>query len=156
MLPTILARLGIDVPANVQGAAFGAEHPLVAELYKLPMMNRTEGQNPKDWRHLGDWRVLLDGDDKFGWSSNGTHFLVDLAKDPGERTNRLPDAAARARELEARLDSYLDALPRPGEIGVVEQPSAEALRSLRELGYTGDKDAEGDRAPSAPAEKHPQ
>jgi arylsulfatase A-like enzyme len=137
ILPTVLARLGLPLPPNVQGTVLGGKHLTVAELYKLPMMNRVSGPNPKDWRHLGDWRVIVDGTDKFGWSSNGTHFLIDLAKDPGERVNALTQQAERGQQLEGILDAYLRGLPKPGEVGEVEQPGAEALEALKGLGYTG-------------------
>jgi arylsulfatase len=138
LLPTILARLGIALPPDVQGVPLGGSHPIVAELYKLPMMNqRTKGPNAKDWRHLGDWRVLVDGDDKFGWSSNGTHFLVDLARDPAERVNVIEQKPALAQRLEQALDAYIRLLPRPGATGAVEQPTPEELELLKGLGYVG-------------------
>lgn len=137
ILPTILARLGIALPPNVQGTPLGGKHLIVAELHKLPMMNRVHGTNPKDWRHLGDWRAIVDGADKFGWSSNGTHFLVDLAQDPGERVNALDRKPERAQRLEQLLGDYLGSLPAPGSVGEVEQPGAEVLKTLEGLGYGG-------------------
>ena len=68
--------------STVNRGAYNPYYEKCAELYKLPMMNRGDGRNKKDWRHLGDWRVLVDGAHKFGWSSNDTHFLVDLGQDP--------------------------------------------------------------------------
>jgi arylsulfatase A-like enzyme len=139
ILPTILARLGIALPPNVQGVTLGGKHPIVAELTKLPMMNlRTEGPNAKDWRHLGDWRVLVDGNDKYGWSSNDTPFLVDLAKDPGERVNVVEQKPALAQRLDAALNAYIRLLPRPGATGAVEQPTPAELELLKGLGYVGE------------------
>jgi len=140
LLPTILTRLGIPLPPNVQGRPIdgqGTEHPIVAELYKLPMMNRITGPNPKDWRHLGDWRALVKGDTKFGWSSNGTHFLIDLSADPLELTNLAQERAELARSLEQELTSYLAALPAPGATGPVEPVDEETLKQLEGLGYVG-------------------
>jgi hypothetical protein len=117
----------------------GGKHPIVAELTKLPMMNlRTEGPNAKDWRHLGDWRVLVDGNDKYGWSSNDTPFLVDLAKDPGERVNVVEQKPALAQRLDAALNAYIRLLPRPGATGAVEQPTPAELELLKGLGYVGE------------------
>ena len=139
ILPTILARLGIPAPPNIQGVPLGGKHPIVAELYKLPMMNlHTQGPGAKDWRHLGDWRVLVDGKDKFGWSSNDTPFLVDLAADPLERENVLEQKPALAQRLELALNAYIRLLPKPGATGSVEQPTAEELELLKGLGYTGE------------------
>jgi len=139
ILPTILTRLGIPQPPNVQGTPLGGKHPIVAELYKLPMMNqRTEGPHAKDWRHLGDWRVLVDGQDKFGWSSNGTPFLVDLAHDPMERVNVVEQRPALAQRLGQALNAYIKLLPRPGAAGEVEQPTPEELELLKGLGYVGE------------------
>jgi arylsulfatase A-like enzyme len=138
VLPTILAHLGLDMPPNVQGRPLGGKHPIVAELYKLPMMNRTDGERPKDWRHLGDWRVLVEGRHKFAWSSNETHYLIDLEADPGERTNLVDAQAELAETLELALDAYITRMPKPGATGAIEQPSPEALEALKGLGYGGE------------------
>jgi arylsulfatase A-like enzyme len=141
VLPTVLARLGLPLPPDVQGVPLGGKHLVVAELYKLPIMNaRVEGPNAKDWRHLGDWRVLVDGPHKYGWSSNGTPFLVDLSRDPEERTNLVEDWTDVATRLEQALDAYLRTLPRPGATGDVSQPTPEELKLLEGLGYTGGGD----------------
>lgn len=138
LLPTILARLGLPLPPDVQGRPLGERHPIVAELYKLPMMNRDPKERPpKDWRHLGDWCVLIDGADKYGWSSNGTPFLVDLEADPAELHNLVELQAKRAQELDEALQAYLRLLPRPGATGAVEQPTDEELKLLEDLGYVG-------------------
>jgi arylsulfatase A-like enzyme len=111
----------------------------VAELYKLPMMNlRTQGPNAKDWRHLGDWRVIVDGKDKYGWSSNGTPFLIDLARDPEERTNVVEQKPALAQRLDQALKAYIKVLPKPGATGEVEQPTPAELEVLKSLGYVGE------------------
>jgi arylsulfatase A-like enzyme len=139
ILPTILQRLGIALPPHVQGKPIGEKHPIVAELYKLPMMNlRIEGPNAKDWRHLGDWRVLVDGKDKYGWSSNDTHFLIDLARDPEERTNVVEQKPALAQRLDQALKAYIKVLPKPGATGEVEQPTPAELELLKSLGYVGE------------------
>lgn len=138
LLPTILTRLGIPVPKNVQGTPLGQRHPIVSELYKLPMMNRSSKKSPKDWRHLGDWCVLIDGADKYGWSSNDTPFLIDVLRDPGERVNRVEQEPEVAERLDAALAGYLRQLPRPGATGEVEQATPRELEALKSLGYIGD------------------
>lgn len=140
ILPTILARLGLPLPPNVQGTPLGGKHLTIAELYKLPMMNK----NPnKDWRHLGDWRVILDGKDKFGWSSNGTHYLVDLARDPEERTNVLARTPETAQRLKGILTTYISRLPEPGATGEVEELGSHVQDALRGLGYVGGDEESG-------------
>ena len=138
ILPTILARLGIAPPASIQGGVLGESHPIVAEAHTLPFMG-----NPQrtDWRHQGDWRVLIDGRYKFGWSSLGNHFLIDLAEDPDERKNLVASDPDRANAMQERLARYVASLPEPGAVGAVEQPDADTMEALEELGYTGDDDA---------------
>jgi arylsulfatase A-like enzyme len=140
ILPTILRRLGLERAANVQGRPLGEEHPIVSELYKLPMMNQSNPEHPKDWRHLGNWLVLIDGPHKYGWSSNGTPYLVDLAQDPEERTNLYESQPELAQRLDQRLHEYLGSLPEPGETGDVEQPTQDELEKLQGLGYGGGED----------------
>ncbi len=150
LLPTVLARLGLPPPPDIQGRALGDEHLVVSELTKLPIMNRSEGHNAKDWRHLGDWRVLVEGSHKFGWSSNGTHFLVDLESDPLERTNRYEVDPERARRMERALTEYLAGLPEPGVTGAVQAVDESTIRALDGLGYTGE-DGTGAIQPGSPA-----
>jgi len=146
ILPTILARLGIPLPPNVQGLPIGGSHPIVAELKKLPMMNqRASANGTKDWRHLGDWRVLVDGKKKYGWSSNGTPFLVDLEGDPAERTNIVDQHPEIAQRMEQALETYMRHLPKPGETGEVEPLTAEEQEMLQKLGYTGPASEEDEK-----------
>lgn len=139
ILPTILARLGVELPPNVQGTRLGGKHLTIAELYKLPMMNRPK----KDWRHLGDWRVIVEGDDKFGWSSNGTHFLVDLAHDPEERINVIERAPELAGRLQDSLTRYISRLPEPGATGAVPELEQDVQDALKGLGYVGGDEESG-------------
>jgi arylsulfatase len=160
IVPTILARLGLPLPPDIQGTPDGARHPVVCELYKLPMMNRSSGPRPKDWRHMGDWRVLVEGRHKFGWSSNGTHFLVDLEQDPLERTNLAASSPALVSELEQRLSRYIESLPEPSATGAVPELDESTMQALEGLGYTGEDEhpplleapQAGAPSPSAPAD----
>ncbi|MSR61462.1 MAG: hypothetical protein EXS08_03295 [Planctomycetes bacterium] len=147
VLPTILERLGIELPPHVQGRPFGQHHPVVAELYKLPMMSVGSEKNPKDWRNRGDWRVLLEDQHKFGWSSNGTHYLIDLAKDPGELTNLYGAQPERAKHMLDELEGYRKLWPKPGDVGIVEPLSDDEKEALRSLGYTGDDSSQPSAAP---------
>jgi arylsulfatase A-like enzyme len=149
ILPTILARLGLPLPPGVQGKPLGTPHPILSELQKLPVMDFQGKAELKDWRHRGDWRVLVEGRDKFAWNSQGRHYLVDLERDPGEEVNLLSARRERAEELERELLECIARLPRPGATGAVEQPSAEDLEALRGLGYTGEDESP---APSTPTQ----
>ncbi len=135
VLPTILERLGLSLPPNIQGTPLGQRHPIVAEAVTLPFMSDPERT---DWRHQGDWRVVIIGKYKYGWSSNGTPFLIDLEADPGEHTNLVTSDPARAQEMESLLLKYLAQLPEPGAVGQVGPVDEETMKSLRGLGYTGD------------------
>jgi arylsulfatase A-like enzyme len=133
VMPTILARLGLPRSADMQGQPFGGKHLVIAELHKLPFMN----DDRKDWRHLGDWRVLVNGHDKYGWSSNDTHFLIDLEADPQESTNRLKADPEKVAKLDHALQGTLKLWPKPGAVGEVAQPTEDDLEALQGLGYGG-------------------
>ena len=142
LMPTILDRLDLEVPADLQGGSFGSggdpAHPIVAEVYPLPCMNED-----KPWRQLGDWRAVVEGRYKFVWGGRGRHLLFDLEADPEESVNLLeahPDVARRMREA---MEAYFAALPEPGEVQeVLLDP--EILEQLRAVGYLGgDEDGGG-------------
>jgi len=150
VLPTILARLGIALPPDVQGRPIGERHPVVSELYKLPMMSVSTPKNSKDWRFKGDWRVLVRQQYKYGWSSNDTPYLIDLGKDPRESTNLHGMMPELEKQLLDELEGYRKLWPKPGDTGEVEQPSEDELKALHDLGYTGD-----DPTPTPPAQAPP-
>jgi arylsulfatase A-like enzyme len=136
ILPTICDGLGLPVPPNVQGRSLRTRPNLtVAELTKLPVMNQMGSQ---EWPHQGDWRAIVDGDDKLLWSANGTHVHVDLARDPNESHNAIGSAPERERELLEALGVYVESLPAPGATGEVEALGADEIESLQGLGYTGE------------------
>jgi len=137
ILPTVLKRLGLPLPTNIQGLPIGGKHLVISELHKLPMMNRVEGPNPKDWRHLGDWKVLVEGGLKLGWSSNDTHYLIDLQQDPEEHTNVFGSHPEREAQMTQALLGTLQSLPAPGATGEVPEVDAETRDALEGLGYAG-------------------
>ncbi len=136
VLPTILTRLGLPLPPHIQGRPLGEAHPIVSEALTLPA---TGNPMRADWRYQGHWRVWIEDGWKFGWSSDGNHFLVDLENDPQERENLAKTRPDLVAKLSQRLESYLAGLPVPGAIGEVEQPDAGTLEALKGLGYTGDE-----------------
>lgn len=137
LFPWICRRLGLDVPAGVQGGAPPeVGHPLVAEIYPLAAASRD-----------GDWRALYEGDFKFLWSSRGNHQLFDLAKDPEELDNRIHADPERSRDMGRRLAAYLAGLPPPAPAPEGGEIDAETRKALQSLGYI---DAPAD-APSGSA-----
>ena len=114
----------------------------MAELVKLPMMNLAwadrQGLAP-----LGDWRVLIEGTAQLGWSWNGTHYLIDLAADPGGlETHRPEPELARVSLEELEL---IGEWPRPGVVRASSSPGAGA-GDAQALGYTGDRAAKAKTA----------
>ena len=128
VMPLVLERLGLPVPAGVQGSAEGGEHPLISEVYPLPMFAET-----------GDWRVLVEGSLKYVWSSQGNHALYDLATDPLELDNLAPARSEVVQAMDEQLDAYLAALPAPGESGPELEVDPEVSAALHNLGYMDDK-----------------
>ena len=136
VFPTILQGVGLELPEvsaeRIQGNPFDRQNrPVFAEVYPLPMMN-SEG---KDWRHFGDWRVMFDGKKKYVWSSEGKHYMVDLAADPGETLNVLEVGGAEDEKFERRVMNFLRSLPEPGGVGDVDDLPDDVLKKLKGLGY---------------------
>ena len=137
VLPTILARLRIPSPPDLQGQPFDhVDHPIVAEVYPLPFVQE---QNPS-WRQQGDWRVLIDGDYKLVWGSLGRHSLHELSEDPLETTDLIEEEGDVARTMEHALTEYMDSLPEPGAVGETPVVDQETIDALERLGYAGGSD----------------
>jgi arylsulfatase A-like enzyme len=154
LMPTILERLGLTPPPNMQGLPIGsgAAHPIVAETNPLPFMSESR----TDWRQKGEWRALLHGDEKFLWSGEGHHALYDLARDPLELENRAALEPETARRMQGALEMYFASLPPPGATGEVTQPSEEILEQLEGLGYLGGSSPPApEPAPATPPKPNP-
>lgn len=124
ILPMILHRLGAAVPPGVQGGLPPrVGHPIVAEIHTLEFLSQD-----------GDSRALLEGDFKYLWNSKGAHALFDLAADHREEVNLVDREPERAKSMEARLNGFLGALPRPRpaeEEKTIDKETEETLRSLQ-------------------------
>jgi arylsulfatase A-like enzyme len=140
VLPTVLARLGLEAPAGLQGTAIPArEAPAIfAEVYPLPAKSRG-----------GDWRAWIENDEKFVWSSQGHHELYDLAQDPGETRNLYPAAPASER-LERALARHIASLPAPPKAGPAGALDADTAEALRGLGYLDEPAAAAPEPPEEP------
>ncbi len=154
VMPTLLARLSIAPPPNMQGLPIGSHeaHPIVAETNPLPFMSAQK----TDWRQKGEWRTLVHRDKKFLSSSLGNHALYDLARDPFELENRAALEPETAHAMEQALEQYFSSLPAPGATGAVEQPSAEVLQELEGLGYIGEATPHAPAPTPAPPTTPPQ
>ena len=128
VMPTLLAQLGIEAPAGMQGRAIGSGDPsaLLAEFYPLPVLKRGKG-----------WRVWIDGRWKFVEELGVGNHLYDLQADPGEQRDRVAELPARAAALSARMNSYRSGISRPRpDAARSERPVDEATRrALQALGY---------------------
>jgi len=125
VLPTLLGRLGIPVPAGLQGEPFpGVRHPIIAEVYPLPRVSPG-----------GDWRVIIEGDFKYIWNSQGRSWLANLAEDPGETRDFSGAHPELARRLRETLLSTLESLPPPAPAGPEREVDPETQRALESLGY---------------------
>lgn len=122
--PWILTRLGVAVPAGVQGAFPAGARPAVAEVDRPQIGPR------------GSWRAIVDGDWKYLENDAGTRLLFDVVHDPGESDDRLAAEPARAQALADRLGSLRAAMPAAPPL---DAPGAaiddETRRALESLGY---------------------
>ncbi|MBI3666424.1 MAG: sulfatase [Acidobacteria bacterium] len=132
ILPTVLDVLGLEIPRGIDGQslrqlASGGPRFVISECFpglKLlnlhPRFNRVE-------------RALVAGYWKFVHSTAGKRELYDLSKDPDETRNLYSAGDGVSRELEARLDQWLDTVH--AESGGPSNLNKETLERLRSLGY---------------------
>jgi arylsulfatase A-like enzyme len=83
-------------------------------------------------------RMVRVGDAKYihaSGSIGGIGELYDLAADPGELDDLAPRQPERAREMAARLDSFLDTLHQRSGAAHPEQVDRSVIEELRSLGY---------------------
>jgi arylsulfatase A-like enzyme len=126
VLPTLVLRLGLPLPPDVQGTPFGSGgHPVVAEVYPLEIL---EGSN-------GDVRAYYEGDLKFMWRESGNHTLIDLANDPREERSIGWQRPEQSAAMQRALDEYLASLPAPPEVDGAIELDPETQEALRGLGY---------------------
>ncbi len=125
--------------------------PVVAEL-TVTSGHKQEGQvRPKMDYSVRDWsaryKAIFEGDDKFIWSTNGSHELYDLAADPRESSNQVDARANAVDGFIERLDRWTAAQPvieisdadRAAEDALQEENRDEDLQEqLEQLGYIED------------------
>ena len=125
VLPTILGRLGLPAPADVQGGVLPrVAHPVVAELQTTPAVN-----------DRGSFRALFEGSWKYVENSGGATMLYDLAADPREHDDRSRGERGQADAMRARLSTYLDTLERAAPDAPDHAVDPDTVRALEALGY---------------------
>jgi arylsulfatase A-like enzyme len=124
ILPMIAHALDISAPAEIQGQApWEINHPIVAEVYPLPVLGGDDSQ------------ALIDGSYKYVWSSNKGPQLYDLSTPEPESSNLLEEQGPKAKSLRTRLRSYRDSWSEPGRSPEGGTVDAETLEALKNLGY---------------------
>ena len=143
MLPTLLARLGVDVPDGVQGRELwslvrGAEEEAAVGEQAIYtegtfFANRPFSTLIQTYRE-GRWKLILD---RF----RDTKELYDLEDDPGEQRNRFADEPETIARLSVGLRAcYHENLERFARLRRSEmRQQEEKLRELRALGYVAGK-----------------
>ena len=125
ILPTVLGRLGLPAPGDVQGGVLPrVAHPVVAELQMTPAVS-----------DRGSFRALYEGKWKYLENAGGATMLYDLAADPRENHDRSGGERSQAGAMRARLDAYLDPLERAAPEAPQHAVDPETVRALEALGY---------------------
>ncbi|HET9768416.1 MAG TPA: sulfatase-like hydrolase/transferase [Thermoanaerobaculia bacterium] len=121
VLPTILARVGVEAPADLPGRSLLAAAPAApADSYFESLSTNLN----RGWAPL---RGLMRGPDK--WVDLPLPELYDVAADPAETHNLVDSERRLANELKAALPAESVWPPKKGAVG------SEQAASLRSLGY---------------------
>jgi arylsulfatase A-like enzyme/Flp pilus assembly protein TadD len=132
LAPTLLGLLGAEAPAALHGrdlrAALRGGRPPHAPLYAESLFGRLNCR----WSSL---RALVDGDWKL--IQGARTELYDLARDPGERSDRAAAEPERARRMAGTLAAALRKMTPRGDSARAIALSAEQEERLRSLGYAG-------------------
>ena len=143
ILPTVLDALGLEVPADVQGASL---RPLVAgrSVEPRPAYSEATSLGPERdslrWRGFKYIRRLSLGElphpNSVGLELGPPEALYDLAADPGESRNLAPERPQTVEELR-RLIAALTGRTATTEEGPFEvrELDADLVDALRALGY---------------------
>jgi arylsulfatase A-like enzyme len=138
LLPTILGRLGIAPPPDLDGLDLApawsggrlAERLLFGEADHNNVVGGQQVIDVRRMARLGREKLHLERD-------TGRVQLFDLAGDPGERRDLSATSPQRVALLRAALARFLDGAVAGEESGT--ELDEEDLRLLRELGYAGDE-----------------
>ncbi|HZZ15468.1 MAG TPA: sulfatase-like hydrolase/transferase [Candidatus Sulfotelmatobacter sp.] len=131
LMPTILADLKVDVPAQVQGRSLlplmtvqNDSRSLYAETF-LPRLHF-------NWSELRSVET-----ENYQFIDAPKPELYDLSKDPGETLNLYPEKKAVADELRARLNKLIHQYSADQELAEKTGLDPALMERLKSLGYAG-------------------
>lgn len=134
LMPTILNKLAIPVPSNVQGGVIGnLEHPIIVESFQHFDYTKMYGN-----RFDNDWRALYRDNFKYIWTQNSDPQLFDLSTDPHEQSDIIENSLAQMEVSQNMMKEWLSSFPPyPFELYEEFKPNmrAEELERLKALGY---------------------
>jgi predicted Zn-dependent protease len=130
--PTLLALAGAPVPEGLPGRDLGpalrGERLGAQPLYAESLFGRLNCR----WASL---RVLFDGNWKL--IEGREPELYDLARDPGETSDRAREEPRRLGQMRAALRAAVARMAPAGDSARIVAISPEQVEKLRSLGYTG-------------------
>lgn len=146
VLPTVLSRLSLPIPSQVEGQALSLPVPeadngsrVVFGQASKPVERRA---NKAGWLNLNKSRFAFDGRFKLIQSPlEETEELYDLEADPYERENLLADGDADIQTVAAKLRVVLEewaSSADPLSSAPIGHQDPEAISRLRSLGYIGE------------------
>jgi arylsulfatase A-like enzyme/thioredoxin-like negative regulator of GroEL len=149
ILPTLLRRAGIEIPAQVQGES----------LLKLMRIGPEGDAAAEAWRDRGAFSRADYGRIAYGWSSlqslrSGKYLYVqaprrelyDEAVDPNSEHNLVPASSAVADTLSARLTAFEEKTTNP-QPTVMSFLDDDKKKKLAALGYQADLGSSHEAAP---------
>jgi len=145
LFPTLLALSGRGASTPPGGGAVSLLDPPLEQRVRLSeslgvfrdpfaaVQQMHPGWEPTAWER--ELRAVIDGPDKFIWSSNGRHELYRRDEDPLEERNLAGQETGTQARLAARLDAEVASLERitPGDAAPEMDPAHR--ERLRSLGY---------------------
>jgi len=133
LMPTVLAALGLQIPSQVQGRSL------------LPELRGDNSDSPRDLygetflpRLHFNWSELRATENaKYHFIDAPKPELYDLAKDPGEVHNLLPEKKAVAEEMRSKLTALIREYSAGKEMAEKTGLDPAILERLKSLGYAG-------------------
>ncbi len=151
VLPTVLARLGLEVPEDVQGVDL---MPL-ATGERLRLVAHAESWFPRYHYGWSELQSIQDGRYKFIKAPR--RELYDLSADPGEQVNLVDSQSDLAERMEGALESLLAEVSSDAATRGPQPVDAETAERLQALGYLGSggsaADLDDDRVRGDPKDK---
>jgi choline-sulfatase len=131
VMPTILERLQIPAPAEVQG------HSLLAAARGEPVDRLALAETWYPRYHYGWSELVAVREGRYKFVRAPRRELYDLQTDPGERVNLADVHPQRADALERALDDLVARISRPDAVRGPAPVDPEVEERLRALGYIG-------------------